>query len=78
MEEEETRVEKIQGATYNIHEFSGIKVRFKRENPTVTCTTLNKNTEHMQRHNTQKIVRYPHYDSYTNNQGKKGIIIGTI
>jgi hypothetical protein len=78
LEEEETKKENIKGVTYNIHEFSGITVKFKTKNPTVTCRTLNKNTEHIKQHGTQKIVRYPHYESYTDNKSKQGIIIGTL
>ena len=44
----------------------------------MTCRTLYKNTENINKQNTQIIVHYPPWESYTTKQSKRGVIIGTI
>ena len=78
LEEEKTQIDWIKGQKIYTHEFSGTRITLNASNPSVTCTTLNKNTISIEDKNEQTIVRYPPWESYTTEQSKRGVIIGTL
>jgi hypothetical protein len=78
LEEEEVRHIRQKGRMSYIHEFSGTKIKVTELQPTATCRTLNKNYKMIKTHGTQKRARFPHWNSYTSEQTKRGVIIGSI
>ena len=69
---------KQKGIVSYIHEFSGTKIKGRERHPIAICKTLNKNFKTIQKQGTQKKARYPAWKSYTSNQNKRGVIIGSL
>ena len=61
-----------------IHEFAGVEIKIRAENPKMYSKTLNKNKDSIKLNKEQTIFRYPPWESYTTKQSKRGVIIGTI
>ena len=62
---------------YYVHEFAGTKITVRKNNPTAECRTLNKNEEHIRKYHRQKKIRFPPWNTYTNKQCLRGVIMGT-
>ena len=78
LEEEKVRTTHERGTKFYHHEFAGVHITVRSRRPAMTCTTLNKNRESVRDTNEQIIVRYPPWHSYTTDQSKRGVIIGTL
>jgi hypothetical protein len=78
LEEEKVNTTWINKEKHFIHEFAGLEITLRAKNPTMICRTLNKNKHSMAKMNEQTIVRFPPWESYTTEQSKTGVIIGTL
>jgi hypothetical protein len=78
LEEETVKTIWIKKEKHYIHEFSGTEIKVRAQNPTMTCKTLNKNKHSIAKNEGQIIARYPPWESYTTQQSKRGVIIGTL
>ena len=78
LEEEKVQIQWKQGMKHFVHEFAGVHITVRARQPTVECTTLDKNEANIREGKGQIIARYPPWNSYTTEQSKKGVIMGTI
>lgn len=78
LEEEPIKTTYTRGIKTHHHEFAGVHISVQSRDPAMTCTTLNKNRESINNGDGQIIVRFPPWNSYTTDQSKRGVIIGTL